>query len=74
MTVTEKIGMLGPNALARLPLLSRLAFDFAFLIAKWQIRSSTRRSLQKLDDHLLQDIGLDARDAQDEYTKRFWQS
>ena len=73
MTLTERFENLNPNALARLPLLSRLAFDLAFTIAKWQLRSTTRRSLRSLEGHLLQDIGLDADDAHNECTKRFWQ-
>jgi len=59
--------------LARMPLLSRLAFDVAFTIAKWQMRSATRKSLGKLDAYLLCDIGLEPDKAQGEITKRFWQ-
>jgi uncharacterized protein YjiS (DUF1127 family) len=73
MTMSDRIENFSPTLLARLPLLSRLAFDFAFMIAKWQMRSTTRHSLRSLEGHMLQDIGLDASDAHKECTKRFWQ-
>ena len=73
MAFSDRVTLLSPMEIARLPLFSRLAFDLAYTIAKWQTRSSTRRSLRHLDDHLLQDIGLDARIAFDEGSKRFWQ-
>ena len=74
MTVTNRFEILTPAMLARMPVLSRMAFDLAFTIAKWQMRSATRKSLQKLDRHLLQDIGLEPGEAQCESTKRFWQN
>ena len=74
MTLTDRFESLSLPALARLPLLSRLAFDLAFTIAKWEMRSSTRKSLQKLSSHLLHDIGLEPGEAQCESTKRFWQN
>jgi uncharacterized protein YjiS (DUF1127 family) len=61
------------TALDRLPLLSRMAFGAAILIAKWQRRSSTRHSLKKLDRHMLRDIGVDPYEAYQESHKRFWQ-
>ena len=73
MTLTDRFEILSPTAQARLPLLSRLAFDFAFTVAKWQMRSATRKSLQKLNGHLLHDIGLEPDQANSECTKRFWQ-
>ena len=73
MVITHRSDVLNAASLARLPLLSRLAYDFAFLMAKWQMRSVTRRNLEKLDSHLLQDIGLQPGDAHRERTNRFWQ-
>ena len=73
MTLTDRFDNFGPATLARLPLLSRWAFDLAFTIAKWQMRNATRKSLQKLNGHLLHDIGLEPGEAHSEYTKRFWQ-
>ena len=58
---------------ARLPLLSRMAFDVAILIAKWQMRSFTRQTLRKLGSHMLRDIGVDPYEAYQESHKRFWQ-
>ena len=74
MTLTDKFENLTPAMLARLPMLSRVAFDLAFTIAKWQTRSATRKSLGKLDAYLLCDIGLEPGKAQSEVTKRFWQA
>lgn len=73
MILTDRFESLTPAMLARMPVLSRMAFDLAFTIAKWQMRSATRKSLQKLDRHLLHDIGLEPGEAQCESTKRFWQ-
>ena len=73
MTLTDKFEIISPAMLARMPILSRLAFDIAITIAKWQMRSATRRSLGKLDRHLLCDIGLEPDKAHSEMTKRFWQ-
>jgi uncharacterized protein YjiS (DUF1127 family) len=73
MTLADRYEILDPARFARLPLMSRLAFDLAFTLAKWQTRSATRRSLRKLDNYLLHDIGLEPGEAQSECTKRFWQ-
>lgn len=73
MLASDKFEIHTPAMMARLPILSRFAFDLAFTIAKWQLRSATRRSLRKLDTHLLHDIGLEPSMADCECTKRFWQ-
>jgi uncharacterized protein YjiS (DUF1127 family) len=73
MTLTDRFSDLSAISRARMPLLSRLAFDLAFTIAEWQMRSATRKSLQKLNGHLLHDIGLEPGEAYNEFTKRFWQ-
>ena len=73
MTFTDRFANLNATSRARLPLLSRVAFELAFTIAKWQMRSATRKSLQKLNVHLLHDIGLEPGEAHSEFTKRFWQ-
>ena len=73
MSVTDRLEILTPAVLARMPVLSRTAFNLAFTIANWQMRSATRKSLGKLDAHLLCDIGLEPGKAQAEGTKRFWQ-
>ena len=73
MTLTKRLEGLTPAMIARLPVMSRVAFDVAFTIAKWQMRSATRKSLGKLDRHLLCDIRLEPGKAQDEINKPFWQ-
>lgn len=57
---------------ARLPPLSRLLVDVALTLAAWEDRRRTRAALKRLDNHLLQDIGLGADRAASECTKPFW--
>ena len=57
---------------AQLPPLSRLLVNVALRIADWDSRFRGRRALARLDTHLLRDIGLDARLAEDEVAKPFW--
>ena len=62
-----------PRALpARLPPLSRLLVSIAMTLAAWEDRRRSRAALNRLDDHLLQDIGLGADRAASECTKPFW--
>ncbi len=56
-----------------LPPLSRLALSVAIAVFTWETRTKTRRSLRRLDDRLLRDIGLDPAQAGAEGHKRFWQ-
>ncbi len=74
MTLTDRFELFDPTLLVRLPLLSRLAFNLAFTLARWQMLGATRKSLRKLDGHLLHDIGLEPGEAYSECTKRFWQT
>jgi uncharacterized protein YjiS (DUF1127 family) len=53
--------------------LSRPLFDLGRLLRVWQVRQTTRTGLARLDDHLLDDIGLSARSRGAECAKRFWQ-
>ena len=39
----------------------------------WSARARERRSLYRLDDHLLKDIGLTRADVEREASKHFWQ-
>jgi uncharacterized protein YjiS (DUF1127 family) len=41
-------------------------------LAAWRVRAQTRSALQKLDPHLLRDIGLPLDEAQGESVKPFW--
>lgn len=67
-----------PEALAYLgearhaPKLAVLAVSFAVCVSKWTTRRRTRRALAQLDLWQLDDVGLTARQAQDEASKIFW--
>lgn len=56
-----------------LPPLASVVFALAVTVLKWEQRQQTRRALSRLDAHLLADIGLNARAAQAEAKKTFWQ-
>ena len=43
-------------------------------VLTWLERYHTRSELQRLDDHMLKDIGLSAADVEREAGKRFWQA
>lgn len=57
---------------ASLPPFSRMVLRAAVVIATWETRYTTRKSLQKLDKHLLRDIGLDPLSASFEAQRPFW--
>ncbi|MFM2354886.1 MAG: hypothetical protein RLZZ528_622 [Pseudomonadota bacterium] len=42
------------------------------IVSNWSVRRSQRHALARLDDHLLQDIGLTTVQARDEALKHFW--
>jgi len=42
------------------------------LVAAWRTRHAWRLDLRRLDDHMLQDIGLSRADAEAEIAKPFW--
>jgi uncharacterized protein YjiS (DUF1127 family) len=47
----------------------------AFTLAYgWRERSRQRRSLMRLDDHMLHDIGLSRSDVEREASKPFWRN
>lgn len=55
-----------------LPPLSRLLLGLTVTIWHWEMRAKTRKALEKLDDHLLDDIGISKHDARQEWDKPFW--
>lgn len=55
-----------------LPPVSRLLMGFAVKVARWEMNRRTRKSLEKLDDHLLRDVGLTQNAAQKEWDKPLW--
>jgi uncharacterized protein YjiS (DUF1127 family) len=58
---------------ASLPPLSRLVLAAALRVATWETRQRTRKTLNRLDDHLLRDVGLDPLTAEAEASRKFWQ-
>ena len=57
---------------ATLPPLSRMVLRAAVVIATWETRHTTRKSLRNLDNHLLRDVGLDPMTASTEAERPFW--
>jgi|HigsolmetaAR203D_1030402.scaffolds.fasta_scaffold00064_63 uncharacterized protein YjiS (DUF1127 family) len=51
---------------------SRLLDRVSVVLSLWHRRMRTRRSLSRLDDHLLQDIGIDPVTRDREMRKPFW--
>jgi uncharacterized protein YjiS (DUF1127 family) len=56
-------GLLNPVAVMK---------TFVGTVSKWSVRRAQRHALARLDDHLLQDIGLSTVQARDEALKNFW--
>ena len=52
--------------------LAIVALRVAVTLTKWSERRRTRLQLKHLDDHLLNDIGLDRLTAQREANRKFW--
>lgn len=64
-----------PHALhlpATLPPLSRMLVMAALVLARWEDRRRSRAYLARLDDHLLDDIGIGPQHAAAECAKPFW--
>ena len=61
------------NSRHGLPALAELLGDALTLAYGWRDRSRQRRTLMRLDDHLLHDIGLSRSDVEREVSKPFWQ-
>lgn len=59
--------------LTHLSPLSRTAVMLADMIVAWEVRYRSRKHLDRLDDRLLQDIGLSSYAATREVQKPFWQ-
>ncbi|WP_241427551.1 DUF1127 domain-containing protein [Fertoeibacter niger] len=55
-----------------LPPFARVAFNVALVILAWEERRQSRRHLARLDKHMLRDIGMTLREAEDEVAKPFW--
>lgn len=68
-TVAQLTGL--PPGMA-LPPLSRAVVTLARQVVLWETRLRARRSLSRLDRHMLVDIGLSPDEARTECTKPFW--
>lgn len=66
--------LLAFNAHHPLPPFARLAFGLGLVLLTWEERRQSRRVLGRLDQHLLRDIGLSARAAEDEAARPFWKA
>ncbi|MGO4917048.1 DUF1127 domain-containing protein [Pseudogemmobacter sp. W21_MBD1_M6] len=55
-----------------LPVLARAAMVFAVTVTKWDMNRRTRRALARLDDHMLDDIGIGRGAALAEVSRPFW--
>ena len=55
-----------------LPLLARLAMQFAVIVTTWDMKRRTRKQLLQLDDHLLRDVGIERDVAYTEARRPFW--
>jgi uncharacterized protein YjiS (DUF1127 family) len=60
------------ETMTSLPPLARALMGLAVAVLAWEMRIRTRRSLARLDDHILRDIGLTSFDAETEVSKPFW--
>ena len=54
------------------PPLAVLAVEFAACVSKWATRRETRRTLSRLTDWELRDVGLTPDEARIEASKVFW--
>lgn len=62
------------SPLQPLPPVTRLLVVLAQKVLIWDLRRHGRRSLNRLDAHMLRDIGLTAEAAQIESAKPFWRA
>ncbi|MAC82389.1 MAG: hypothetical protein CML66_30540 [Rhodobacteraceae bacterium] len=73
MTRSQTARTLSPLAAApRLPLTALFAVKVATLITQWDHRYRSRNDLARLEDHLLDDIGMTRKDAMKEAKRPFW--
>ena len=61
-----------PQQAQPLPPISRLLMVAAVKVGRWETNWRTRKALEKLDTHMLRDIGLTEAQAQAEWDKPFW--
>lgn len=72
LTMSDRAALAQLSARSSLPAASRVALRLAWVLAQWSHRRRSRSQLADLDDYMLNDIGLSARDAHYEAQKWFW--
>ncbi|MEM7076903.1 MAG: DUF1127 domain-containing protein [Pseudomonadota bacterium] len=72
LTMSDRAALAQLSARTSLPAASCVAIRLAWVLTVWSQRRRSRTHLALLDDHMLEDIGLTARDAQAEACKWFW--
>ena len=75
--MTHNIAITLPDSLKTtggypLPMLARLAVQFAVIVTQWDMKNRTRKHLARLDDHMLRDIGIERDAAYTEARRPFW--
>lgn len=56
----------------RIPSPKQVAWGILNMLMEWQERHAERRALGRLDDRLLNDVGLSRADVDKEMSKPFW--
>lgn len=67
---TAKLALL--NDQARLPPVAHILIAMAIMVTKWDQHRRTRKALNGLEPHLLEDVGLTRDAAYSEASKPFW--
>ncbi|MGX0975840.1 uncharacterized protein YjiS (DUF1127 family) [Roseovarius sp. MBR-51] len=67
---TAKLALL--NDQARLPPVAHILIAMAIMVTKWDQHRRTRKALNGLEPHLLEDVGLTRDAAYNEARKPFW--
>lgn len=72
ITSTQQL-LLQLQATGSLPIVAKIAVEFAATITKWNRNQRTRIQLDTLTDEQLSDIGITRHQAQLEVQKGFWE-
>ncbi|MGR3803959.1 DUF1127 domain-containing protein [Marinibacterium profundimaris] len=73
MTRSPTTRTLSPFATSpRLPLTALFAVKLAAVIVQWDHRKRSRNHLSRLEDHMLEDIGMTRAEARKEASRPFW--
>jgi uncharacterized protein YjiS (DUF1127 family) len=61
------------NAREPIPPVAQVAFAISMTIMTWELRHRTRKALRKLEEHELNDVGIERVAACTEANRWFWQ-